>query len=71
MQPTRIRITPTLVVMFVVGIFVAMTTLEAAEVLKELVRDPSGALVLALAVYVVVLAVTGWVLGRLARRLRV
>ena len=67
--PTRIRITPTLVAMFVVGIFVAVTTLEASEVLG--VRDPNGGLVLALAVYLAVHAATGWLLGRLARRLRV
>jgi len=69
MEPTRIRVTPTLVAMFAVGMVVAATALETGAIVQELIADPSGALVLSLVVYLAVFVATGWLLGWLARRL--
>jgi hypothetical protein len=69
MEPTRLRITPTLLAMCVVGLVAGATGLDAAAVLWELVRHPAGALLLELAYRVALLVACSWLLGRLARRL--
>jgi len=69
MEPTRIRVTPALVAMFTVGMVVAATALEAGAIVQELIAHPNGALVLSLVVYLAVFVASGWLLGRLARRL--
>jgi hypothetical protein len=68
MEPTRPRITATLAAMCLVGLVAGATGLDIAAILRELVRDPSGELLLWLAYRVALLAACGWLLRRLAPR---